>query len=99
MENIKNKTPQAYDMINACFGGLFLMTKNSGTRPTHARNERLNEEKLRDKSTLEKSINIIDFVWTLDWPLTELAALPRTFRPRSLRKIRNGIYIICRSIF
>ena len=56
---------------------------------------------------LEKSINIIDFMWTLDWPLTELAALlpkgtslvARTFRPRSLRKIRNGIYIIFRSTF
>jgi hypothetical protein len=25
------------------------------------------------------------FIWALDWPLAELAALPRTFRPRSPR--------------
>ena len=46
-------------MIKACFGGLLLSAKNNGTRPTHARDEKLNEEKLRDKSMLDEIIAVI----------------------------------------
>jgi hypothetical protein len=75
-------------MINACFGVLFLRERNSGTRPIHARNERLNEEKLRDNRVLDNNAKRKCFIWALDCPSTLLGMVrPSTHSGRMLSAV------------